>query len=606
MLLILNVEREILLALKDKPEVRYALWQAHRRRCTICLEELFNYSDLQVDHIIPEATFKDEQKVKEAINNLKLPIDFDFNGLENLRPVHHKCNNDKRNNDLPEELTVRLLRRAKGKIKDVKRHIKKFEEEARYALSLEVIRKQLNEGQITLEEYVDRINNYVADFGVDDYKHFTKDTKFLRHRYKTVILEGYLPVIGENRSTCLFTFNSFYIRGAKISLGHKEILSELYPGNNTPIDFKLRRYIVTEFDENNYFVQLGNLSFKLNYEEVVNLCTVIDKFILEYIEAIKELEEIIDCKEFLPNYYDSSKYHLIKVNMNLWNKILEFSREHDYENGSSQWHIFDASGDNMLKIYIKEDNEDYNEGHKCIIHSFIEDHYSWTPSANVWLLWNDMSFSKEYGVKDYWTVKQTYNWLTKEFLPIIIQENSSIKKTNRFFKKRKQHNAKINISDYYFKGKVRYFSSSYIVNATQLLNLVNEVQLFYSMNGYVCINKNNMTSLYKAILNSINACKKTEYHFICSTLGIAPFTNNKADIQNFLESKIEYYNNLTVNDLGLIKIYSYQLDLLFRVLYSNLADLKNDLDIEDIQNYLILIDWFINDFNMAKLIECYK
>ncbi|MFJ7362862.1 HNH endonuclease [Peribacillus frigoritolerans] len=591
--------------IKNRPEVRYALWQAHQRRCTICLEDLFNYSDLQVDHIIPEAKFKNKQKEIEVINKFNLPSNFDFNGLENLRPAHHKCNNDKRDNELPEEISVRLLRRAQGKIKDVKKYIKKFEEEAKYALNIEVIRKQLNEGQITLEEYVDRINNYIADFGLEDYKSYSKNRKFLRYRNKTVILESYLPIIGENRGTCLFTFNSFYIRGTNISLGHKEILSELYPGNNTPIDFEMRRYIVAKLDENNYIVQLGNSRFNLSYEEVFNLCTVIDKFIIEYIEAIKALEETIDCKEFIPNHYDSSKYHLIKVNMSLWKKILEFSREYDYEKGNSHWHIFDASGNNMLKVYINSDIENYNEGHKCIIHSFIDNHYSWTPSDYVWLLWNDLSFSQEYGFENYWTVKQTYNWLTKELLPKVIQEDSSVK-TKGFFKKEKQCNTNIHFSNYYVDGELRYFSSSYIVNATQLVTLVNEIQLFYSINGYVCMNKNELVNLYKAILNSINACKKPEYHYICSKLDIAPFTNNKVDIQNFLKSKIEYYNNLMDNNLGLIKIYSYQLDLLFRVLYSNLKNFKSNLEIEDIKNYLVLIDSYINDYNTAKLIECYK
>ncbi|MED3054936.1 HNH endonuclease [Bacillus thuringiensis] len=591
--------------IKNRPEVRYALWQAHQRRCTICLEDLFNYSDLEIDHIIPEATFKNKQRVTEVIENLNLSSNFDFNGLENLRPAHHKCNNDKRDNKLPDEISMRLLRRAQGKIKDVRKYIKKFEEEAKYALSLEIIRKQLNEGQITLEEYVDRINNHIADFGVEDYRSYSSNGKFLRYKNKTVILEGYLPVIGENKGTCLFTFNSFYIRGTNISLGYKEILSELYPGNNTPIDFELRRYIVAKLDENNYIIQLGNSRFNLSYEEVLNLCTVIDKFIDEYIKAIRELEETIDCKEFIPNHYDSAKYHLIKVNMNLWKEILKFSREYDYEKGSSEWHIFDASGNNMLKVYIKVDNENYNRGHKCIIHSFIEDHYSWTPSDYVWLLWNDLSFSEEYGGKDYWTVKQTYNWLTNKLLPKIIQENSSVK-TRRFFQKKKQRNTNINISNYYVDGEVRYLSSSYIINSSQLITLVNEIQLFYSINGYVCMNKNELVNLYKAILKSVNACEKPEYHYICSKLDISPFTHNKVDIQKFLENKIKHYNNLMDNDLGLIKIYSNQLDLLFRVLHSNLKDLKNDLELEDIQNYLVLIDWYINDYNTGKLVEYYK
>ncbi|MEH7735698.1 hypothetical protein, partial [Bacillus pumilus] len=65
-------------------------------------------------------------------------------------------------------------------------------------------------------------------------------------------------------------------------------------------------------------------------------------------------------------------------------------------------------------------------------------------------------------------------------------------------------------------------------------------------------------------------------------------------------------NNLIENELGLLKIYSYQLDLLFRVLYSNLKELKIDLELEDIREYLESIDWYINDYNTNKLVKCYK
>ncbi|WP_309344640.1 hypothetical protein, partial [Bacillus altitudinis] len=69
---------------------------------------------------------------------------------------------------------------------------------------------------------------------------------------------------------------------------------------------------------------------------------------------------------------------------------------------------------------------------------------------------------------------------------------------------------------------------------------------------------------------------------------------------------IDYYNNLIENELGLLKIYSYQLDLLFRVLSSNLKELKIDLELEDIREYLESIDWYINDYNTNKLVKCYK
>jgi len=590
---------EVQMNIKNRPEVRYALWQAYQRKCSICLEDMFNYSDLEIDHIIPEAKFKDIKKVQEIINKFNLPLEFNFNGLENLRPAHHKCNNDKRDNELPDEITVRLLRRAKSKIKDVKKYINKFEEEAKHALNIEVIRKQLNEGQITLEEYVDRINNYVSDFGVEDYKSFSADRKFLRYKNKTVILEGYLPTVGENRGSCLFTFNSFYIRGTNISLNHKEIFSELYPGNNTPLEFDLRRYIVAKLDEDNFIIQLGNSRFNLNYEEVSNLCSVIDKFINEYVSALKELEEIIDCKDFHPNYYDSSNYHLLKVNMSLWSKILEFSRVYDYENGNTKWHIFDASGNNMLKIYIKDDTEIYNRGYKCIIHSFIEDHYSWTPSDNVWLLWTDMSMTKEYGTKDYWTVDYTYNWLIKELIPEVIKWASTVKPKS-FFKK-KQYSEGLQNYNYYFEGELRYISPSNVENSERLKEIVNELHLFYSTNSYRSVNKEEVRNIYKAILKSFKKCKSPDYHYICSKLDIDSMTSNPKNIINYLENKIIQYDGFEI-----IKLYSSQIDLLFRVLHSNLTDMMDKLEIDDIRDYLELIDWYIKEFNTEKLIESYK
>ncbi|MFJ7915431.1 MULTISPECIES: HNH endonuclease [unclassified Lysinibacillus] len=589
------------MALKDKPEVKYALWQAYQRRCAICYNDLFNYSDLEIDHIIPKSTQKDEKKFEEVKRRYELPSNFNIDGLENLRPAHHFCNNKKRNKIRTKETMEELLVIAQSKIREVKKHIRKFEEEAKYVLSIEAIRKQLIEGEIpTIEEYVDQINNHTANFGVEDYKSDSAFSRFSKYSYKTVILEGYLPRLGENRGSCLFTFNSFYIRGSNISLGHKEILSELYPGNNTPIEFDMRRYIVAKLDNNNYVIQLGNSRFNLSHEEVKDLCIVIDKFIIDYIDALKELEEILECEEFTPHHQNESKYNLIKVNMNLWLKILEFSRKYDYEAGDSDWHIFDSSGNNMLKVYIKNENEKYNEGYKCIIHSFIEDPYSWAPSNYVWLLWYDVSFKKDYGLRDYWTVKQTYNWLLEDLLPKVIQE-CILSEPKSFFKRIKEPSNQIDTSSYFYNGEFRYFSPNHINDSLQLIKLVNEIQLFYSINEYVCIKKSALIDLYRAIIISLKAYKSPDYHYICSKLNIGTFTNIKMDIENFLQNKID-----SLNDLDLLKIYSSNIDNLLRVLYSNLCDMQNTLNFKDIKNYLLLIDWYIEDYNDKKLVECYK
>lgn len=580
------------MALKDKPEVRLALWQAYHMECAICLKGLISRTDLEIDHIIAQAIYKDEEKKKKVMKTFELPKDFDFDGLENLRPTHHACNKDKRAINLTDEITLSALRKAKRMIPSVKKYIKSFEEEFRYARNIEIFKKQLEKEDISGEEFLDHMNNYVADFGVEDSESELIDGKSVLFKNKSVKLEGFLPSVKEHNGSCLFTFNSFYIRGASIQLGHNEILGDLYPGNNSPIDFELRRYIVCKLNEDSYIIQLGNSRFNLTLDEVNNLCDVVDKFIVKYVNEIQEVEKILECQKFIPHYYDSQKYQLLKIDMDLWKKILKFSKKYDFENGESDWHIFDASTGNMLKIYI--DGE-----YKCFIHSFIEDPFEWTPSNRVWLLWDDMSYRI---ASDYWTVNYAYEWLIGKLLPKVISEDTG---SSCLFK-RKTIPVAVKTPDYYMNGDVRYLSKETIVNKIELINSVEKIRLSYSINSYFCVNKEDICKLYKAILMSVNECNKLDYHYICSKLQMTQSTNNKEEIINFIDDKIDEYRDLVGEYNGLVKIYDYQLDLLFRVFYVSIRDSNKKLEIDKIQSYLELIDRYIDDYNEKRLVECYS
>ncbi|WP_162880654.1 HNH endonuclease [Paraliobacillus sediminis] len=592
------------MALKDQPDVRYALWQAYQRRCAICHEDLFNYSELEIDHIIAESEGKDDKKFKELSNTYELPADFNINGLENLRPAHRKCNNKKRNNQAPREITAQLLRIAKNKLRDVKKQIKRFEEESKYALNIEAVRSYLKDGDINLEQYVDRINNYIADFGVQEFKSQTEISSYVQYKNKTVMLEGHLPKVKEPRGSCLLTFNSFYIRGTTISLGHKEILKNLYPGSQTPIEFEMRSYIIAKINDDSYIVQIGNSRFTLNIEELENLCYVIDKFIIEYITALENIESYLQANEFIPHKYDLTKYQLVKIQKDLWTSMLEFSRRNDYELGNTKWNIFDASGNNMLKVYIKEKTNKYDEGHKCIIHSFIEDSYSWEPSNYVWLVWWDINHSNKYKLRKYWNVQQTYDWLTEEFLPYVIyNRNKPFKKTKLFFKRKLSYDEfkeSINIKEYYSTGESRYYSIEQIGDSNKLIDLVSKLNLFYSVTNNVCLRRKDIRGLYDSILLSLKECDHPDYHYICSKLGLTK-TTKKEEIK---EAILEEISSLSLNDT--LKISGNKLDILLRVLYSNLKCMSSKLQIDEIKSYLIFIEPFIKDYNRFKVVECYS
>ena len=80
--------------------LRMALWRANSFKCWYC-DLLVGYFDLQVDHIIPEATAR--ERVGELVHFLGLPNDFHVNSPLNLVPAHHRCNRKKSDTEYSEQ-----------------------------------------------------------------------------------------------------------------------------------------------------------------------------------------------------------------------------------------------------------------------------------------------------------------------------------------------------------------------------------------------------------------------------------------------------------------------------------------------------------------------
>jgi 5-methylcytosine-specific restriction endonuclease McrA len=70
---------------------RFAIWTAHSKRCAYC-EEPMKYTDLEIDHIIPQSLRKKPQELQNLLVQLSLHANFDLDSLENLLPAHGSCN----------------------------------------------------------------------------------------------------------------------------------------------------------------------------------------------------------------------------------------------------------------------------------------------------------------------------------------------------------------------------------------------------------------------------------------------------------------------------------------------------------------------------------
>ncbi|MEW9137882.1 hypothetical protein ACQGSH_14820 [Bacillus wiedmannii] len=569
------------MSLKNEPAVRYAIWTAYNRRCQITKNLIENITDMEVDHIISVDTFKNKEKIKIY----DLPEDFDVNGLENLRPVLRVWNREKSNQELPSEQVILNLMKARKIKKLVKREIAKFHEEKKYALSIEAIREAIQNKETSLEEYMDQIKGYQVDFGDKVIKFESEFTKSVEVNSHSVRISGHLPRLEEREGSCLFTFNSFYLRQVNISLSHQEILKTLYGGYKTPLILSMRPYIMENTSNQElktYSIIIGGCVFNLELEEVKHLIRAIDIFMENYIEAIKEIENKLESNNFYPMVHDLNNYKLICIPVKLFEKIMLFIQKHDYAEGDSKWHIFDSHG-RMIKIYDKNARE-----YRCFIYPIADnnDGYSWYNSNDrVWLVWDYMSISG----KELWSVQKTYRWLVEDLIPTV--ETFFTPSRGSIFKKRKNS---ITVSQLIYTSNDKYYDINKKVSASQLLNIVESLQVMYSLGSKIYMNWSDYLNVYDAILYLMKICPKLDYYYICSKLSLGQI-ENKEELWKAIEQ-------LKQNEVEGI-INSGKLDMLFRAFFALVKDTLHVITEEDIAKVISLVKEHVNIYNDMKLVE---
>ena len=90
---------------------RQAFWEAYDHRCAYC-DESIRWTDLVIDHIIPESLLEKPLKLASVQSEYGLGKDFDLRGDLNLVPVCARCNKEKSDRLYPQERTIIILGKA--------------------------------------------------------------------------------------------------------------------------------------------------------------------------------------------------------------------------------------------------------------------------------------------------------------------------------------------------------------------------------------------------------------------------------------------------------------------------------------------------------------
>lgn len=433
---------------------------------------------------------------------------------------------------------------------------------------------------------------------------FLKDSvsKMIGNTYtyskKYVSLSAFLPTYPDIKGSCLITFAR--ITDCMITIDNNFILNSIFIGLYTDISFNLRGFMVAQ-DSNNkeiYYVQLGNNRVVLLKDELIELCDIIDDLSSHYLSALIKIEKKLETYQFEKSRYMEKGYNLIKINRSLWRMIIEFVNEHDYEKGNTQWHIFDASGNGMIKVFSKESNERYDKGYHVILYPEpIERIYFSSykyPDEEISIIWKPMmDFQRDeeienFNIRRFWNAEVTYKWLTNELIPYVLYYFSQSRKKKRLFISKKNLSydkfmEEFDINRYIGSNKIRkYFDLYSISRVKQLLCLVENMQSFFNANSRrkVFLRSNEVISLYSAVSICLKYTPLDQYEYIKGNLRFA----KGETLNDILECIDSYIKTLSDRVLS-----SFIIDTVLRCLVVTLRDYKSYLEkdqINDIVNYL--------------------
>lgn len=356
---------------------------------------------------------------------------------------------------------------------------------------------------------------------------YGEDAFIYKDATPNVHIYSMMPTLKQIDGSCLITFKSLKIRDCMITFSHDQIINILLQGMNTDISLRMRRFIVGIQNEM-VCIQFPNNRFFISIDEVKQLCELIDSFGLDYISALQRIEKMLGISSFEKSKYWSKGYRLMKVDSNLWNSLVRFSNEFDYQNGNTNWHVFNRN--NMfIQVHTEEQHLRKIHFHLRLLAERCDDNFiPFVQShSKVWIVWDIGHFENDPDLihrDGYWDAVTVFEWLSKEFIPY-----ATAYYNYKFVKRSKWSLKKPSFEDYKNSlNKVHLFYPSSLQMNNDHITEVNElIQMLKSLESYLSIPNSFflIDSEIAQIYDSISLCLKRiplreySYEYISKEIG---------------------------------------------------------------------------------------
>ncbi|WP_394884248.1 SMEK domain-containing protein [Clostridium butyricum] len=243
-----------------------------------------------------------------------------------------------------------------------------------------------------------------------------------------VRIDAYLPFKISDSISCLFSFGQDNISGCRITLDEEMLQKNFFCDYKRNLDE--RRFIV--YQENEHVgIDFPNNRFTTDMESANQLANIIDKLFEKYKGNKKRILKLVGAVNFSEVNY--GEYKVVKIPIEVWEMMYNFSNKHDYYVGESEWDIFNPQIlDNRIMIY-KNHKDTLLKADILVnlIGEKVDEHYVeiiWSPGYT-----HSLSDIEGFNNKQKWKVDYTHDWLLKEFIPYVLYLDYKHKK--KFYNK---------------------------------------------------------------------------------------------------------------------------------------------------------------------------
>ncbi|WP_185939530.1 DUF4365 domain-containing protein [Enterococcus faecalis] len=378
-----------------------------------------------------------------------------------------------------------------------------------------------------------------------------------------------------------------------LTFTHQQLLELFYFGKKTSVDLGMRKFVKGYLKEyGQYFVDLGNSRVYLYPEELEDLCKVVDAFIERYVLKITSFLKQIGSYQFKPYKQNIREYHLLQVDISVWENIVDYVQEHQVDFGKYEDGYVFTNLSNVNEIGLND-----KEGYQLldIQGKYVQSEFD-SKKVVVDVVWVFLDENNYYRVSNNaYSIYEAYVFFVEKLMAKFLYKTETILEKKMFFLRKKNIELPVNKQDI----DEFYFRKGYKIDITSI-NSHHEMSTFF--------------------LKLEEFVKRKKYFSINSRILIEVFNylNKKIDntLSNYNDYQKSWYkrekedakkeiNKIETNKNGQEEVSGYIYAAIFRYCFSSLIDFEDSFN-DDEPYFKELIQGFssvVEIYNEERLIE---